>query len=200
MLFSWVFESHLVVSSEEDTFSNNFFFWFLASYFLHETCCFVLAELILAFHLCQIAWKSMPDSSCNRSKQLNPYTWSLPWCPHEMSISLLEVPCYKCKVSGLAVRFPVHTMIALHVDIQPQCLFLLKTLDTFGKMHKITNLWKFQLDWSTELRDIYERKKHPCHTKLCAFRCFVSWPQILNLRSQKQISGKLHLSQKLRHF
>ena len=25
-------------------------------------------------------------------------------------------------------------------------------------MHKITNLWKFELDWSSELRDNYERK------------------------------------------
>ena len=25
-------------------------------------------------------------------------------------------------------------------------------------MHKITNLWKFELDWSSELQDNYERK------------------------------------------
>ena len=89
----------------------------------------------------------------------------------------------------------------------------LKTLDTIGNcqrpvfslgvsqhMHKITNLWKFELDWSSKLRDNYERKKHPCHTKLCAFRCLISRPQILNLRSQNQIRGKLLLSRKLRHF
>ena len=40
-------------------------------------------------------------------------------------------------------------------------------------MHDITNL--------SNLRDNYERKKHPCHTKLFAFRCFISRPQILNL-------------------
>ena len=67
-------------------------------------------------------------------------------------------------------------------------------------MHKITNLWKFELDWSSELRDNYERKKQPCHTKLCAFRWLISRPQILNLRSQNQISGKLILSWKLHHF
>ena len=89
----------------------------------------------------------------------------------------------------------------------------LKTVDTIGNcqrpvfslgvsqhMHKITNLWKFELDWSSELRDNYERKKHPCHTKLCAFRCLISRPQILNLRSRNQIRGKLLLSRKLRHF
>ena len=51
----------------------------------------------------------------------------------------------------------------------------LKTMDTIGNcsktslltwcistfMHKITNLWKFELVWSSELRDNYERKKHP---------------------------------------
>ena len=31
-------------------------------------------------------------------------------------------------------------------------------------MDKITNLRKFELDWSSELRDNYERTKHPCHT------------------------------------
>ena len=80
----------------------------------------------------------------------------------------------------------------------------LKTVDTIGNcrrpvfllgvsqhMHKITNLWKFELVWSSELRDNYERKKHPCHTKLCAFRYLISRPQILNLRSQNQIRGKL---------
>ena len=67
-------------------------------------------------------------------------------------------------------------------------------------MHKITNLWKFELDWSSELRDNYERKKLTCHTKLCAFRCSISRPQILNLRSRNQIRGELLHSWKLRHF
>ena len=35
------------------------------------------------------------------------------------------------------------------------------------------------------------KEKHPCHTKLCAFRRLISRPQILNLRSRKQIRGKL---------
>ena len=89
----------------------------------------------------------------------------------------------------------------------------LKTLDTVGNcqrlvftvgasehMHKITNLWKFELNWSLKLWDINERNKHPCHTKLCAFRCLISRPQILNRRSLNQICGKLLLFQKLRHF
>ena len=88
------------------------------------------------------------------------------------------------------------------------------TLDTIGNcqrpvfllgvsqhMHKITNLWKFELNWSSDLRvDNYERKKHPCHTKLCAFRCLISGPQILSVRSPYQIHWKLLLSRKLRYF
>ena len=89
----------------------------------------------------------------------------------------------------------------------------LKTVDTIGNcqrpgfsfgvsqhMHEITNLWKFQLNWSSKLTGHYERKKHPCHTKLCAFSCLISRPQILNLRSQNQILGKLFLSWKLQHL
>ena len=84
----------------------------------------------------------------------------------------------------------------------------LKTLDTTGNcqrpvfslgvsqhMHKLTNLWKFELNWSKQLRDNNERKNHPCHTKLCAFWCLIS-----NLRSRNQTHGKLLLSRKLRHF
>ena len=83
--------------------------------------------------------------------------------------------------------------------------FSLKTLDTIGNcqrlvftfgvsehnMHKITNLWKFELSRSSKLRDINERKKHPCRTMV-----LILIPQILNLRSQNQISRKLLLSQR----
>ena len=43
-------------------------------------------------------------------------------------------------------------------------------------------------------------KKHPCHAKLCVFRCLISRPKNLNLRSWNQSRGKLTLSRKLRHF
>ena len=48
-------------------------------------------------------------------------------------------------------------------------------------MYKVTNLCKFKLNRSSELRDNYERTKYPCPTKLCAFRCLISRPKILNL-------------------
>ena len=67
-------------------------------------------------------------------------------------------------------------------------------------MHQLKNLWKFERDRLSDLRDNYERKKHPCHTKLCAFRCLISRPHVLNLRSRNQIRGNLLLSPKLRHF
>ena len=38
------------------------------------------------------------------------------------------------------------------------------------------------------------------HTELCAFRCLISRPQVLNLRSRNQIRGKLLISRKLPHF
>ena len=105
----------------------------------------------------------------------------------------------------------------------------LKTLDTFGNcqrpvfslgvsqhMHKITNLWKFELNyWSLcgfikkiiVIQKIYfwnceiiMKEKNPCHTNLCAFRWLISGPQILILRSRNQIRGKLLLYRKLCHF
>ena len=93
---------------------------------------------------------------------------------------------------SVALGTILHIQTEIHV---PNCFFnvdstrpvtFLKTLDTIGKcqrpvfslavsqhMHKITNLWKFELNWSSNLRDNYERKKHPCHTKLCAFRWLI---------------------------
>ena len=59
----------------------------------------------------------------------------------------------------------------------------LKTVDTIGNcqrpvfslgvsqhMHKITNLWKFELDWSSELRDMMKRKKTPLSHEVVCFQ------------------------------
>ena len=54
-------------------------------------------------------------------------------------------------------------------------------------MDKIKNLWKFELNWSSKLRENNERKKHPWHKKLCAFRCLISGPQNLFVISQQQL-------------
>ena len=112
----------------------------------------------------------------------------------------------------LFVRHITQTSIDLHLVIW----FLdkggrklpVKTLDTIGNcqrpvfslgvsqhMHKITNLWKFELNRSSELRDKIERKKDTLVTRSCVhldgwFRDL----KILNLRSRNQIRGKLLLS------
>jgi hypothetical protein len=84
------------------------------------------------------------------------------------------------------------------VDTISNCQRLAFTVGVSQHMHKITNLWKFELNWSLKLRDNNERKKHPCHTKLCTLRWLT--PQVLNPRSPNQICGKLLLSQKLWHL
>ena len=101
--------------------------------------------------------------------------------------------------------------------ILPHKCMLLKTLDmdTIGNcqrpvfplipvylniyMHKITNMWKFELNRLLKLRENNERN-NPCHTKLCAIRWLIFKPQILNLKSRNQVRGKLLLSWKPRHF
>ena len=50
------------------------------------------------------------------------------------------------------------------------CHRLAFTVSVTQHMHKTTNLRKFELNRSSKLRDNNERRKHPCHTKLCAFR------------------------------
>ena len=92
------------------------------------------------------------------------------------------------------------------VDTIGNCQRLASTVGVSQRMHKITNLQKFELNRSSNLRDNNEsKKKHSCHTKLCAFGWLISRPQVLNLRSpnlrsRNQIRGKLHLSRKLWRF
>ena len=71
------------------------------------------------------------------------------------------------------------------VDTNGNCQRPVFSLGVSQHMHKITNLWKFELNWSSKLRDNNEEKKknHPCHTKLGAFRCLISRPRNLILRS-----------------
>ena len=65
-----------------------------------------------------------------------------------------------------------------------------------------TNLSKFELNWSSKLQDNNEEEEKNLVTRswMCAFRCLISRPQNLILRSRNQISGKLLLSRKLRYF
>ena len=84
----------------------------------------------------------------------------------------------------------------------------LKTLDTIGNCQRLvftvgvlTNLLKFELNRSSKLRDIIERKKHPVAPWSLEVVCFQMLDfETSNLRSRNQIRGKLLLSRKLRHF
>ena len=106
----------------------------------------------------------------------------------------------------------IHQVRRLVFDNYQTCTFPLKAVDTIGScqrlaftvgvsqhMHKITNLWKFELNRSSKLGDNNEKRKHPGHTKLCPFRWLISRPQVLNLVS-KSNSWKKLLSRKLWHF
>ena len=81
--------------------------------------------------------------------------------------------------SKATVGFQLRIDAAMHFKIGYQTYTLpLKAVDTIGNcqrlaftvgvsqhMHKISNLWKFELNRSSNLRDNNERKKHPSHTK-----------------------------------
>ena len=54
--------------------------------------------------------------------------------------------------------------------------------------HKITNLWKYGLDWSLDLQENNERKIYPCLNTLCASRCINGFRSSLLLFGQEIIS------------
>ena len=65
-------------------------------------------------------------------------------------------------------------------------------------MHKITNLWKFELNRSSISCEIIMKENPALSHFVCAFRCSISRPQNHPiLRSRNQIRGKLLISQKL---
>ena len=126
-------------------------------------------------------------------------------------ITISEVPL---RGPSLTLWGPLSMFVKVHTALCMPEHPALKTLDSIGNcqrpvfslgvsqhMHKITNLWKFVLNWSREksCERIMEEKTSLSH-KLCAFRCLILRPQILNLRSQNQICGKLLLSWKLHYF
>ena len=116
------------------------------------------------------------------------------------------IDCHFTKHGGPTIYHPSVRLVILDEGF-------LKTLETIGicqrsvfslgvsqHMHKITNLGKFELNWSSEFWDNYERKNTLVKRSCLLLDAMISRPQILNLRSQNQICGKLLLSWKLRHF
>ena len=114
----------------------------------------------------------------------------------ELVLIDIKLVCWATQVN---YKSKIHASLKA-VDTIGNCQRLASTVGVPQDMHKITNLWKFELNRSSNLRDMNERKKHYCHTKMCAFRWLISRPQVLSLRSRNQIRGKLLLSQKLWHF
>ena len=119
-----------------------------------------------------------------------------------------ELPFQKYSSPDLSVTWSTLPFLKLRPD--NSCL---KTVDTIGNcqrpvfslgvsqhMHKITNLWKFELNRSSKLRDNYERRKNILVTRIVCFQVLDFRPEILNLRSWNQIRGKLLLSRKLHYF
>ena len=85
------------------------------------------------------------------------------------------------------------------VDTNGNCQRLVFTVCVSQHMHK-TNLWKFELNRSSKLRDNYKRK-NTLVTRSCVLsNACISRPQILNLGSRNHIHEKLLLSRKLLHF
>ena len=96
--------------------------------------------------------------------------------------------------------------------LSPLCS--LKAMHTFGNcqrpvfslgvsqhMHQISNLCKFELNWSSKLRESEERKKHPCWMNLCAFRYRNKrLTRHVRLEVFNYFSEKLPLSQNLCYF
>ena len=87
-----------------------------------------------------------------------------------------------------------------------------KTEDTIGSCQRLVFavgvsqhmhiMWTFELNRSSKLRDINERKNNTLaapwsHEVVCAFRCLILRHQTLNLGSRNR---KLLLSRKLRYF
>ena len=118
-------------------------------------------------------------------------------------------PCFGCWILLLVTI--LSTILVLVGCWGTTCL---KTVDTIGTcnivkdqsshllylnvMHKITTLWKFQLNRSSKLRDNKERK-NTLVTRSCVLSeaWFRDLKLIANLRSRNQIRGKLLLSRKL---
>ena len=88
------------------------------------------------------------------------------------------------------------------MDTIGNCQRLVFSLGVSQHMHKITNLLKFELDWSSELWDNYERKKTPLSPEVVCF-------QMLDFETSIKINSKLEFSKpnswkitsrKLHHF
>ena len=105
--------------------------------------------------------------------------------------SFIKAPCNSLQVPGWRNMQPIKDWT---LDTICKCQRLVFKVGVSQHTHKITNLWKFELNQSSKLRDINERKNilvAPWSHESVCFQCLISRPQTLNLRSRNQIRGKL---------
>ena len=117
--------------------------------------------------------------------------------------------------AGIVMVMKTAMMVRMKLPVQVRSIWFysFKTLDTVGNcqrptfslcvsqhVHKITYLWKFELNWSSKLLDIPMKEKTPLSHEVVCFQMLVFPTSNLILRSRNPIRGKLLLSRKLRHF
>ena len=99
--------------------------------------------------------------------------------------------------------FILYFIKAIESILNKNFLFFVKTLDTIGYCQrpvfslsvpqhstKLKKTWKFELNWSRD-NSGRKKKRHPYHTKLCAFSCSILRPQ----KSHAEVSKS-----KFKHF
>ena len=68
--------------------------------------------------------------------------------------------CTSYHISWIVITFRSHYQKYTDPDTIGNCQRPVFSLSVSQHMHKITILWKFELNWSSKLRDNNERKKH----------------------------------------
>ena len=76
--------------------------------------------------------------------------------------------CARFKGLIIVIKAALHAgALPVSLDTIGNCQRPVFSLGVSQHMHKITNLWKFELNWSSKLRDINERKKNTLVTRSC---------------------------------
>ena len=88
----------------------------------------------------------------------------MPWCPFPFkSEAYTYRPENVCSSFLHNMKVPWNTIVQTNIHLNTldtigNCQRLAFTVSVSQHMHKITNLWKFELNRSSKLRDNYERK------------------------------------------
>ena len=116
-------------------------------------------------------------------------------------MTLLKI--YQTIIAGPTPSLPAqpsgikwYTLSLTALDTTGNCQRPVFSLGVSQHMHKITNLWKFELNWSSKLRDKNERKKTHLVTQSCVLSD--AWFRVSNSKSEvsKSKSWKITLFSK----